>query len=92
MNDVPAKAGAHQMRGWKAWADHPFFVPKAVPSGGYFRPAATAVIFGSKMVDGFSAPLLMCGLARPAIGATLLTVGSVSNDLLQWRKSTKHCD
>ena len=29
MNDAPAKAGAHQMRGWKAWADHPFFVLRA---------------------------------------------------------------
>ena len=23
-----AQAGTHQIRGWKAWADHPFFVPK----------------------------------------------------------------
>ena len=48
MNDAPAKAGAHQMRGWKAWADHPFFVlragfsPKAGPSMSAFGHPAIA--------------------------------------------------
>ena len=88
----PAQVGTHQIRGWKAWADHPFFVPKAISSPDYFRPVETALIFRSKLVDGFSAPLLMCWFARLAIGVTLLIVSCVSNDLLQWRKSTRHCD
>ena len=29
MNSWPAKAGKHQIRGWKVSADHLFFVPKA---------------------------------------------------------------
>ena len=28
MTCTPAQAGPHQIRGWKAWAGHPFFVPE----------------------------------------------------------------
>ena len=56
-------------------------MPKAVPSVGYFRPADTAAIFRSNLADGLLASLLMCGFARPVIGATHLVASDVSNDM-----------
>ena len=88
----PAKVGKHQIRGWEVSADHLFFVLKAISLTWYFKPATTPVIFRSIVVDGFSAPLLMCWIPHPLIGANHLVVSYVSNDLHQCQKSTKWSD